>query len=44
MLEFMEDVKNGKKRMNVGQLFIHEIVEKIVCHINESKKLKNQSG
>ena len=42
MLEFMEDVKNGKKRMNVGQLFIHEIVEKIVCHINESKKLTEE--
>jgi hypothetical protein len=42
ILKFMEDVKNGKKRMNVGQLFIHEIVEKIVNHINGSKNLTDE--
>jgi hypothetical protein len=42
ILKFMEDVKNGKKRMNVGQLFIHEIVEKIVNHNNGSKNLTEE--
>lgn len=28
LLKYMEDVKSGKKKINSGQLFIHEIVEK----------------
>ena len=42
ILKFMEDVKNGKKRINAGQLFLHEIVEKIYNHILGSKILTDE--
>jgi len=42
LLKFMEDIKNGKKRINANQLFIHEIVEKYYHHIMETNKLSNE--
>jgi len=33
LLQFMLDVKSGKKQINAGQLFIHEIVGKLLDHI-----------
>ena len=31
-LKFIEDVKNGKRKVNANQLFIHEIVNKLRCN------------
>ena len=42
LIKFMDDIKNGKKKINANQLFIHEIVEKYYHHIIQTHKLSDE--
>jgi hypothetical protein len=42
LLQFMLDVKSGKKQINAGQLFIHEIVGKLLDHIQRKIVLSQE--
>lgn len=42
LLKFMEDVRTGKRKINANQLFIHEIVEKMIGHIRNTEKLTEE--
>ena len=42
LIQFMNEVKMGKKKINVGGLFIHEIVEQLYNHIVGTNKLTEE--
>jgi len=42
LLKYMDDIKNGKRKINANQLFIHEIVEKYYNHIMGIKQLLDE--
>ena len=38
LIEFLDLVKQGKKKINAGSLFIHEIVEQLYNHLMQEAK------
>jgi len=42
LIQFMNEVKMGKKKINVGGVFIHEIVEQLYNHIVGTNKLTEE--
>lgn len=42
LIEFMDEVKMGKKKINAGSLFIHEIIEELYNHIVGKNKLSDE--